>query len=140
MEVPSVSNPSSVRDTTGKSAATAAANSATLDYNAFLQLLIAQMQNQDPMEPMKSSDYVAQLATFSQVEKSVQINDRLAELLTSSHLMQAEGLVGETVTSADGKVTGTVTSAKIVEGGVVAILNDGREVRIGPGVIIGGDA
>ena len=58
----------------------------TVDYNSFLKLLLAEMKNQDPLNPMKGSEYVAQLATFSQVEKSVQINDRLGALLTSSQL------------------------------------------------------
>ncbi len=111
---------------------------ASLDYNAFLKLLIAQMKNQDPMEPMKSSDYVAQLATFSQVEKAVQMNDRLGALLTLSQLGQAEGLIGRTVTSADGTISGVAASAKIVADGVVAVLSDGRELQITQGVIISG--
>ena len=36
---------------------------ATVDYQAFLKLLVAQMKNQDPTSPMESTDYVAQLAT-----------------------------------------------------------------------------
>ena len=114
----------------------AATGAASLDYNAFLKLLIAQMKNQDPMEPMKSSDYVAQLATFSQVEKSVQMNDRLGALLTSSQLGQAEGLIGRTVTSADGSVSGVATSAKIGADGVIAILGDGRELPMVQGVTV----
>lgn len=116
-----------------------AAGAAKLDYNAFLQLLIAQMKNQDPMEPMKSSDYVAQLATFSQVEKSVQMNDRLGALLTSSQLGQAEGLIGRTITSADGSISGVAASARIGSDGVVAVLADGQELTIAAGVTISGN-
>jgi len=116
--------------------AESAANS--LDYNAFLKLLIAQMQNQDPLEPMKSSDYVAQLATFSQVEKSVEMNSRLNEVLSAIQMQQAGSVIGKTVTSASGEVTGTVEAAKIVNGGVVAILAGGGEIVMGPGVVVGG--
>ena len=45
-----------------------------VDYQSFLKLLMAQMKNQDPTKPMESTEYVAQLATFSQVEQSVQMN------------------------------------------------------------------
>ena len=45
-----------------------------MDYNAFLKLLIAQMKNQDPTEPMTSTQYMAQFATFSQVEQSIKTN------------------------------------------------------------------
>ena len=108
------------------------------DYDTFLLMLTTQMQNQDPLEPMKSSDYVAQIATFSQVEQSVELNGRLAELLTSSQLAQAEGMIGRSITSADGKVSGEVVAARIVESGVVATLADGQELRIEQGVAIGG--
>lgn len=113
-------------------------SSASLDYNAFLKLLIAQMQNQDPLEPLKSSDYVAQLATFSQVEKSVEMNARLTEVLSAVQMQQAGALIGQKVTSADGVVTGIVDTARIVDGGVVAVLEDGREIAVGPDVIVGG--
>jgi flagellar basal-body rod modification protein FlgD len=112
--------------------------SAALDYNAFLKLLIAQMQNQDPLEPMKSSDYVAQLATFSQVEKSVEMNTRLSEVLSAVQMQQAGDLIGQTITSEDGETTGTVASAKIADGSVVAVLADGKEVKMTPGVLVGG--
>jgi flagellar basal-body rod modification protein FlgD len=110
-----------------------------LDYNAFLKLLIAQLENQDPMEPMKSSDYVAQLATFSQVEQSIATNQSLKSLLTSSQLTLAEGLIGRTIVSADGVTIGKVQSARITADGVVAVLTNGTEVKVEPGVTIKGD-
>jgi flagellar basal-body rod modification protein FlgD len=119
---------------TGSAASTAA--TPTLDYNSFLKLLLAEMKNQDPMEPMKGSEYVAQLATFSQVEKSVQMNDRLAALLTSSQLNEANGLIGRSVTSPDGSVSGVATAARISSDGVTAIFADGSELLISQGVKI----
>ena len=64
------------------------------------------MKNQDPTSPMDSTQYVAQLAAFSQVEQSVQINSKLDQMLQSSALAQADSLIGRTITSADGKITG----------------------------------
>jgi flagellar basal-body rod modification protein FlgD len=125
---------------TSTAASADAAGKATLDYSAFLKLLIAQMQNQDPLEPMKSSDYVAQLATFSQVEKSVEMNSRMSELLATVQLQQAGSLIGQTIASADGEVSGRVAAAKIVDGSVVAVLEDGRELTVGPDVLLGGRA
>ncbi len=51
------------------------------DFNTFLTLLTAQMRNQDPMKPMDSTAFVAQLASFSSVEQQVQMNDKLGKLL-----------------------------------------------------------
>ena len=113
-------------------------SSKTLGYDAFLQLLIAQLQHQDPLEPMKSSDYVAQLASFSEVEKSIELNDRVASLLTATRLQQAEAAIGRNVTSADGTVSGVITAAKVVGNDVVATLADGREVRLEAGTVLSG--
>ena len=50
------------------------------DYQMFLKMLTAQMENQDPLNPIESSDYAVQLATFSGVEQQVKTNDLLAAL------------------------------------------------------------
>jgi flagellar basal-body rod modification protein FlgD len=50
------------------------------DFETFLKMLTVQMQNQDPLNPVDSSDYATQLATFSGVEQQVQTNDLLRSL------------------------------------------------------------
>lgn len=50
------------------------------DFTTFLKMLTVQMQNQDPLNPIDSSDYAVQLATFSGVEQQVQTNQLLAEM------------------------------------------------------------
>ena len=107
-----------------------------VDYNSFLNLLVAQMKNQDPTKPMDSTEYVAQLASFSQVEQSVQINTKLESLLQASTLSQADALIGRTVTSADDTVSGVVTGVKLISGGAVALLDNGKEVPVGAGLKI----
>lgn len=47
------------------------------DFQTFLTLLTAQMRNQDPLKPMESTEFVAQLASFSAVEQQIRSNDRL---------------------------------------------------------------
>ena len=51
------------------------------DFTTFLEMLTVQLKNQDPMNPMESSDFAVQLATFSSVEQQVQTNDLLKEIL-----------------------------------------------------------
>ena len=53
---------------------TSSASASALDKDAFLQLLVAQMQYQDPLEPTSNTEYVAQLAQFSTVEELQNIN------------------------------------------------------------------
>ncbi|WGD28574.1 flagellar hook assembly protein FlgD [Ancylobacter sp. WKF20] len=114
--------------------AASAAKPQTLDYTAFLQLLIAQMKYQDPTEPMDTAQYMGQLASFSQVEQSMSANAKLDSLLTSSSLQIADAAIGRTVTSADGTVSGTVTSVRIAADAPMAMLADGREVALTSGV------
>lgn len=113
-----------------------ASSAASVDYNAFLQLLVAEIENQDPTEPMKSSDFVAQLATFSQVEQSILTNTKLEQILTLSAVSRADGLIGRTVTSSDGTTSGEVKSILLTQGGAKAILTDGNEVQLDAGVLI----
>ena len=113
------------------------ANTASIDYNAFLRLLIAQMKNQDPTKPMDSSQFMAQLASFSNVEQGIKMNQKLDSLMTSMALTQVDGVVGRTIVSADGSISGMVAALRVVSGGSVAVLEDGREVALGPGVTIG---
>ncbi|CDX28298.1 Flagellar hook capping protein [Mesorhizobium plurifarium] len=107
-----------------------------VDYQSFLKLLIAEMKNQDPTKPMDSTQYVAQLATFSQVEQSVQTNTKLDQIMQSSALSQADALIGRSITSADGKTTGTVASVTLSSNGLIAVLQDGTQVPVGAGVSI----
>ena len=68
------------------------------DYDTFLHLLTTQMQNQDPLNPIDSSDYAVQLATFSGVEQQTLTNDLLAAMqaqLGQFGLGQMAGWVGQ---------------------------------------------
>lgn len=116
--------------------APAPASKTSVDYQSFLRLLVAEMKNQDPTKPMDSTAYMAQLASFSQVEQSVQTNTKLDNLLQSSTFSQANALIGRTVTSADGKTAGVVESVRLITGGSIAVLKGGAEVAVGAGISI----
>jgi len=122
--------------TNGADAAAHAQAKASIDYDAFLQLLIAQMKNQDPTQPMESAEYIGQLASFSSVEQAINTNAKLDALLAAQSLSQAGSIIGRTVTSADGSVSGKVAGVRIFWDGAVAVLDDGQELLLGPGVIV----
>jgi flagellar basal-body rod modification protein FlgD len=109
---------------------------ANVDYQSFLKLLVAEMKHQDPTNPMDATQYVSQLASFSQVEQSVQINSKLENILASSQLSQASSIIGKVLTSADGAVKGTVAEVRLYSDGIVAVLDSGKEVLVQPGVKI----
>lgn len=120
----------------GYSSSSAAEKKAMVDYDHFLQLLVAQMRNQDPTQPMDATDQIAQLATFSQVEQTIQTNQRLEMLLQSSALSEADAVIGRTLTSIDGETSGVVESVIVASNGIIAVLEGGEKIAVTPGVTL----
>jgi len=116
--------------------ASTAAASATLNYNDFLQLLIAQMKTQDPTSPMDASAQISQLASFSQVEQQIKTNAHLETVLSNQMLSQAASYVGKTIVSADASVTGVVKEVSVYSDGILAITAAGDKVLIQPGISV----
>jgi flagellar basal-body rod modification protein FlgD len=121
------------------SAITQGANQ-NMDKNAFMKLLVSQLQNQDPMSPVANEDFVAQLATFSSLEQLEGLNQNVVAMIALnqsnallSQLTQSSALIGKEVTWQDFETeathSGTVESVKIVDG--LAVLRiDGQDVPL----------
>ena len=122
--------------TTTTSTAKTDSAKATLDYDNFLQLLITQMKNQDPTDPMDATEQVSQLATFSNVEQSIKMNTNLESLISASSLSNASSYIGKTITSADGKTSGVVASVEVTSDGLSATTVAGSKITIGEGIKI----
>ena len=133
-------NVPSATDTTSKSSSSFTTTSSnSVDYNTFLQLLVAEMKNQDPTNPMDTSQYMAQFAQLSTVEQAMQTNSKLDALLSSQSLSQANGLIGKTVSFTDStgaSFSGKVVSVSINSDGSIATLENGTKVAVGPGLTI----
>lgn len=75
------------------------------DFNMFLKMLTTQMQNQDPLDPMDTSEYTNQLVQFSQVEQTIQQTGTLKDILsrlTTQDMAQASGFIGREAQFASG--------------------------------------
>ena len=107
---------------------------ATVDYDSFLRLLVAQMRNQDPTSPTDSTQYFSQLASFSNVEQGLRTNDRLDALLAQGSMNQAGALIGKTYT--DDTTSGRIEAVFIQSDGVDIRLDNGTILRPGPGSTI----
>jgi flagellar basal-body rod modification protein FlgD len=134
---------------TGKSTSTTSSISAgstgtDMDYDDFLTLLCAEMQYQDPLEPASNTEYVAQLATFSQLEATLSMKDTmgtmqenlqtsLADTQTVIETNMANSLVGKYVIIAQTDSSGekTYVDGKVdyvmydTDGSVLLSVNDG---------------
>jgi flagellar basal-body rod modification protein FlgD len=76
----SVLGPSPTNSSTINATSTLATTDSLANENTFLQLLVAQIQNQDPTQPIDSSTFLTQLAEFSQLEQLIQINENTSNL------------------------------------------------------------
>ena len=79
--MPTISSTSPTSGTTSQSSANSStAADAPIDKNMFLQLLVAQMRNQDPLNPSDGTQFVAQLAQFQQLETSTNSGQDIAAI------------------------------------------------------------
>ncbi|ATQ69859.1 MULTISPECIES: flagellar hook assembly protein FlgD [Methylosinus] len=131
-----VTSTTSVASTTSTSSSSTSSSSTTLGYDQFLTLLVTEMQNQDPTNPVDSTQTVSQLASFSAVEQQVKTNDTLTSMLASQSLTQAQSFIGKTVTSADGSVSGVVASVTIGSSSQTATLTDGSTIDLTTGITV----
>ncbi|MEY2785079.1 MAG: hypothetical protein RL277_1289 [Planctomycetota bacterium] len=136
-------NSLSSSDTTALTQTAAAGQQAAsnVDKDAFMKLLVSQLQNQDPMAPQDNQQFIAQLAQFSSLEQMQQLNENilgLAVLQQSNALMaqltQSSALIGQQVQYIDPQseqeLTGTVSQVKIKDG-MATLLIDGEDVPLG---------
>jgi flagellar basal-body rod modification protein FlgD len=72
----------------------AGGRAAASDYDTFLRMLTVQMQNQDPLNPIESTDYAVQLATFSSVEQQTRTNQLIEKMLAQMSLAGMADLAG----------------------------------------------
>jgi len=121
---------------TGSSAA--ASSTDQVNKDVFLKLMVAQLKNQDPMNPTDSSQFLAQTAQFTSLEKLDAVAQQTAQALTAQMAFGASGLVGRSVTytgSEGTEKTGVVDSVRFTPTGPVLGIG-GAEVTLGDVVTV----
>ncbi|MFD1928699.1 flagellar hook assembly protein FlgD [Sporosarcina siberiensis] len=119
----------------------------TLGKDDFMKLLITQLQNQDPTNPMKDNEFIAQMAQFSSLEQTMNLSksfEKFAEAQGQSQLIQYNQFVGKNIKwhqiteelSEDGKPvvsegTGMIASVKFVNGSAIFTMEGGKELTPG---------
>ena len=92
---------------------------AELGQQQFLQLMVTQLQHQDPLEPVEQQEFLSQMAQFSTVEGIENLNTQFSDILKLETLTQGTELVGQTVefeSPASGQsIQGIVTEARLVD-------------------------
>jgi flagellar basal-body rod modification protein FlgD len=93
-----------------------AAASNTLGLQDFLKILLTQLQYQDPLKPMDNQQFMAQMAQFTSLQQTQQLNEKMSTLIANQAALQSIGLIGRNVDflSASGATLhGQVTSLSL---------------------------
>jgi flagellar basal-body rod modification protein FlgD len=127
MAVSSVGSAQSAAST-ASSASAAASSAVGLSQNDFMTLLIAQMQNQDPLNPVDATDFVTQLAQFTQVSTMSGMSTTLGQMSSMQQISQGSSLIGKQITyTVPGQATpgsGVVSSLQINSGNVNLVVGN----------------
>ena len=115
-------------------------SAASADFESFLTLLTAQLRNQDPLSPLDSTEFIAQLASFSGVEQQVGTNSRLDQIVeqtVNGDVASFANWIGRNVSTIDGafRADGEPVTFKVEEvpgaesATAIVRMANGREVR-----------
>lgn len=114
-----------------------AAPSSEVSKTAFLELMVKQLQNQDPMAPTDSDQFMTQMAQFSSLEQQINLNDKFESFLGFQALTQASSMIGKDVQaiyfnddSTSKIVEGRVDEVILLNGNPILKLSTGEEVSI----------
>lgn len=112
-------NPYSGLANTGSTGSTSPTGGKELGEDDFLKLVIAQLQNQNPLEPQKDTEFIAQMAQFDTLNQMRELNQAMTVMRGLAELSQASALVGkqvQAVAPSGQVVTGPVSSVSMVNG------------------------
>jgi flagellar basal-body rod modification protein FlgD len=121
----------STKERAAKEAATNENDKVSQDQ--FLQLLIAQMTHQDPLNPMDNSEFMSQMAQLQALDEQIETNGTLQQMNRSNQLAAAATLIGTQVrglTEGDVSVTGIVGRALVQEDKLYVVLTDGQKLPL----------
>jgi flagellar basal-body rod modification protein FlgD len=86
----------------------------SLNLNDLLRVLLTELSNQDPLKPVDNKDFIAQIAQFSSLDVTQQLNQNMQQLLTVQAISQSVGLFGRTVSA-------TLSTGAVINGRVTAL-------------------
>jgi len=131
VSTPSVGTNSSVQAEQGTAGSSISnSSSMSLNTNEFLNLMMDELQNQDPLNPSSSdpTQYLTELAQMTSVEQETNTAQNTQDTAQAQSVSQAVGLMGHSITYIDqttgNKITGTVNSVQITSSGPTLTVNN----------------
>jgi flagellar basal-body rod modification protein FlgD len=127
----SIASTSTSSSTTGNSSTTNPLSS--MSPMDFVNLLVTQLQNQDPLNPTSTSDILTQVSQIGQLQSATQLSSVLAGLSQNNQIAAGSALIGKQVTGIDpsnNSTTGVVTSVAVSQNNVTLSLDNGDTLSL----------
>jgi flagellar basal-body rod modification protein FlgD len=122
---------------TSSSSNSSSGATATNPYNLtpenFIQLMVTQLQNQDPTQPTSNQDLLAQMSEIGQLESSTQLQSTMSSVTLQTQVGSASSLIGKSVTGVDtnnNAIKGVVNSVSVAGGNVSLNLDSGSSLAL----------
>lgn len=99
----------------------------------FIKMMITQLQNQDPLDPAKNDQLLAQMSQIGQLQASTDLQSSLKSLVLQNNVGAASSLIGKTVVGMDeqgASVKGIVNSVRVEDGAVALELDNGKRLAL----------
>ena len=126
--IDAISNSSLMGNAPSLSAQDAAENNSQLKMADFLQLLTSQITNQDPLEPMKDTEFISQMANIASLEQMQQFSQGFSKFAQSHGEMLAQSYLGSqvSISSNNREISGVVEAVEKTDDGAFKIVIDGE--------------
>jgi flagellar basal-body rod modification protein FlgD len=123
---------------TASSGSTTTSSRTTLGQDDFYKIMISELSNQDPFEPLDNQQFLEQLTSLQNSQTMSQLNEGIGKLLLSQELASAGNLIGREIKAVDadaaegtGELSGTVERVQVKDGEVSLVLDGGQPVALG---------
>src|SRR4051794_1899243 len=104
-----------------------------LKTSDFINMMVTQLQNQDPLQPTSNQDLLQQMSQIGQMEASTDLQTSLKTITLQNNISSAGNLIGKMVNGQDERgapINGLVNSVKVVDGAVSLELDNGKELSL----------
>jgi len=126
-------NPVSSGSTATTTSSTASPSNLNLNSSDFMNMMITQLENQDPLNPTDSDELMTQMSAIGQMQSSTTLDSTLSTLGTQTQIGSASSLIGKQVQGIDpnnNSVSGLVTAVQVASSGVSLQLDSGDTVSL----------
>lgn len=128
-----MSTTSGVTETSSSSTSTISNPKSQLTSDDFINMMLTQLQNQDPLSPQDSSALLTQMSQIGQLQSSNELSTSLKSMVTQNQIAAGGNLLGKMVEGQDShgeKITGLVTSVRVIKDTVSLELDNGQELAM----------